>query len=239
MDTDRASSSQEHVTALRVLSGLGVGGLIVALCWHTSHLGDPTRLWAAVATVGAAVFVVLAVPAAYRAIPTPGALSCAQASCAVAVFGCVPETSNQMGYVFVFIGAGLAVELVTGAQLPLAWHWTVTVVVLWSGIYGATGRQSAFVGALFALWPLVIAPLVKATLRQSRGRRVSEQTWGVVISLGSIASVAVARTGALNRSIWPAVVAVAIAAPTSITIAALVMKHNLTRASGASDNVAS
>jgi drug/metabolite transporter (DMT)-like permease len=199
-------------------------------------LGDRYRLWAAVATVALAVTIVHVVPIMYRLLPTPGALSSAQAACAVAIIGCVPETSNQMGFIFVLVGAGLVIEVITGTQLPQNWHMALAVVVLWSGVYGATGRQSALVGALFAMWPLVIVPLALRIVR--RGEHVSEAVCGVVVGLGAIAAVVVSRTGALNQSVWPAVVAVCLAGPTSLALGVLIVKRRMSPERGASGNVA-
>jgi hypothetical protein len=91
--------------------------------------------------------------------------------------------------------------------------------VLWSGLYGATGRESAIVGALFAFWPLVLVVLVCHRPGRPQPRPVVRWAVGLI---GGIAAVAVARTGALEPTIGPALVAVAIALPASLAVALLV-----------------
>jgi hypothetical protein len=102
----------------------------------------------------------------------------------------------------------LALEL--AADRPMPWWLVLGVVglVMWSGLFGATGRESALVGALFAAWPLV---LVLAGV----GSPV------VAAGVGSVAAVAVARTGALQPTVRPALVAVAVAVFVSLAAAVL------------------
>ena len=91
---------------------------------------------------------------------------------------------------------------------PMPWWLVLAVVglVMWSGLFGATGRESALVGALFAAWPLVL-------VLTGVGSPV------VAAGLGSVAAVAVARTGALQPTVRPALSAVAVAV--FVTLAAL------------------
>ncbi len=98
-------------------------------------------------------------------------------------------------------------------------HVVAIGIVLWSGLYGATGRESAIVGALFAFWPLVLVVVVCHW--PGRPQPVPVTRW-IIGLIGGVAAVAVARTGALQPTIGPALLAVAIALPSSLAIALLV-----------------
>ena len=99
-------------------------------------------------------------------------------------------------------------------------HAVAVGIVLWSGLYGATGRESAIVGALFAFWPLVLVVIVCHWPGRAQPRPMTRWIIGLI---GGIAAVAVARTGALEPTIGPALLAVAIALPASLAVALVVV----------------
>ncbi len=130
---------------------------------------------------------------------------------AIAIYGCVPET-GQMPAVGALCAGLVVVELITRTPSALTVQALAFVIVFWSGLFGATGRESAIVGALFAFWPLV---LVTAAALWPDGRFVPVAARAAIGLVGGVASVAVARTGALQPTIGPALLAVAVAAPPS------------------------
>ena len=139
---------------------------------------------------------------------------------AIAIYGCVPETDQMTTVGALCAGLGV-VELITRTRSALAVQVLSFTIVLWSGLYGATGRESAIVGALFAFWPLV---LVTAAIVWPDGRSVPLPTRAAIGLIGGVASIVVARTGALEPTIGPALVAVAVAAPAS-TLAAWALRR--------------
>ncbi len=197
--------------------GLVAGLTIVAIVWWHSGSRSHGRSWAAIATVVVALLVAEALPVARRLLPTPGVLPFVIATSAAAIYGCVPETSNQMPLIGALVTMLMAVEVLYRRQVHIGFHGLVAAMVLWSGIYGATWRQSALIGALSAMWPIVIVPLVWIVMR--RLDRVVEPVRWVIAGLGSAAAVAVARTGALQHTGRPAVVAVAVWGGLSLVVA--------------------
>jgi hypothetical protein len=208
----------------RLVVGLVGGLLVVASSWQASFPARD-RWWAAVGTVLLALALAEALPVAQRLLPRPGALPLAIAAAAVATYGCVPET-DQLVPVGICVGGVALVELASLHRLPIVWHASVAGLVLWAGIYGATGRQSALVGALFAFWPVLIVPVV-AALRPSVRRTREPARWLIAV-IGAGAAVAVARTGALQPTIGPALVAAAVWGGVSLA-AALAVARATTR----------
>jgi hypothetical protein len=128
---------------------------------------------------------------------------------ALAIYACVPET-DQMPTIGWMIAGLFMVEFATRAPSAPAVNLLAAGIVLWSGLYGATGRGSAIVGTWFAFWPVV---LVIGSVLLARSR--PPQRW-VIGLVGALAAIAVARTGAIEPTTAPAVIAVVIAAPTSV-----------------------
>ena len=188
--------------------GLVAGLTTVAIVWWHSGSSSHGRAWAVVATVIVALLVAEALPVARRLLPSPGVLPFVIATSAAAIYGCVPETSNQMPLIGALVTMLMAVEVLYRRQVHVGLHGLVAAMVLWSGIYGATWRQSALIGALFAMWPVVIVPAV--TLVVPRLGRAAEPARWLVAGLGTVAAVIVARTGALQRTAQPALTAVAV-----------------------------
>ena len=151
---------------------------------------------------------------------TPGEVPALLGLTAIAIYGCVPETNNQMPAIGVMLASLFVIELIARRPSGLLVHAVAIGIVLWSGLYGATGRESAIVGALFAFWPLVLVVIVC----HWPGREQPQPTARWIIGLiGGIAAVAVARTGALEPTIGPALIAVAIAVPASLAVALVVV----------------
>jgi hypothetical protein len=140
------------------------------------------------------------------------------AAAALATYLCVPET-DQMSTIGLMTVGLLLIELVTRQRSAPIVIAAGAAVVLWSGLYGATGRDSAIVGAIFALWPVVIVPIV-ALIRPVLRARPEPVAWAIAL-IGAVAAVAVARTGALQPTVRPAIVAVAIVAPISLAFGLL------------------
>jgi hypothetical protein len=128
----------------------------------------------------------------------PGAVPGLALAAATATYLCVPETDQFKGVALLMIGVGL-VEFASREVLPLGWHAALFAVVLWAGLFGATGRASAVVGAVFAGWVLVL-PAATAVDGHEPTRRCA----GLVAGVAIIAALLVARTGALADHVRPA-----------------------------------
>ena len=188
--------------------GAVAGCVVVWRSWDASSLSQ--HRWAAIGTLLVMIAVTLALPRLTKRLRAPGHVPAVIGVVQFAIYCCVPET-GQIGETVVVVIMVIAIELAVGRSLPWWLHSTAAAIVLWSGMFGATGRPSALIGALFASWPIV---LVAVMPRRSY----------VIAAIGSIAVIAVARTGALQPTASPAVVAVAIAAPISVLLAAVALR---------------
>jgi hypothetical protein len=210
--------------ARRTVVGAAVGtvgaAVVIALADDASTLWAASRWWVIAGSLALGALVGATMPATRRLLATPGAVTATALAGAVAVYGCVPEVSNQMPVVFVLIGVTLVAEVVLRRSAPLAWHGLLAAVVLWAGLYGATGRERAFIGTWFALWPMVIVPVVAVI--QPRLARTTEPLRWLVAGIGAVAAVTVARTGALEAGVAPALVSVAVWGPLSLVLAVAV-----------------
>jgi hypothetical protein len=142
----------------------------------------------------------------------PGEVPALLGLTAMAIYGCVPETDQMPTIGWMIVGL-FAIEVVTRTTSAVGVHTLAAAIVLWSGVYGATGRGSAIVGAWFAFWPLVLVVGSMLAFNSQPPRR-----W-VIGLIGGMAAIAVARTGAIDTDTTPALVAVAVAAPVSIAAA--------------------
>jgi hypothetical protein len=225
-------------TSARRAIGATVGFGIVALTWNANGFSASGRQWAAAVTILLGVVLVDAVPAVRRALPWPGAAPATLVATLVAAALCVPET-DQFPVAAVLPVSLLIAELASRRQLGVEWYGPATVAVLWAAVFGATGRQSALVGAVFAWWPVVL-PVIAVTLAHhvSGGRRtdvpaaaaqlsrpaIDEITArdrvfaGIAAVVGAIAAWSVSRTGALSDSGGPAVAAVVVASGSSAIV---------------------
>jgi hypothetical protein len=147
---------------------------------------------------------------------TPGVWPLTLTAASIAIYGCVPETTHLPAFGLMTIGLAI-VEVATRQRSAPIVFCVAAALVLWAGLFGATGRESAIVGAIFAFWPVVIVPIVTVVVPGLR-RRHELVSW-VISAIGAVAAVGVARTGAIEPTVGPAYLAVAIAAPSSLAIA--------------------
>ncbi|MDO8392279.1 MAG: hypothetical protein Q7V57_17535 [Actinomycetota bacterium] len=180
------------------------GGLLVASVWDVSFVGWDVG-WAAPVAVCAAVALWWAVPKAHERLAVPGGAWWVLLGSAAAVYACVPET-DQMREVAVVLIAGGAAEVLLRRRLPAPALVAAAALVEWAALFGATGRDRALVGGLFALSPLIAVGLVRGG---SRWRGV-----GVAV-VWVAAALVMARTGGVADSLSPAVVSVAACAATA------------------------
>lgn len=205
---------------MRYVIALVVSALALATAWNASYLFIRTERWVIIATPIVCLSVAWALPILRRSIRQPGVVPMALASSMAAVYGCVPET-DQIPPIALCVVIVLVLELVTWRPLPTSWFAGVATLILIGGLYGATGRQSALIGALFAAWALVFLPMVERIRPRVLG--APEPVRWFIAGVGSIGSIAVARTGALQHTADPAILAVAITvvATTTISIAVI------------------
>ena len=194
--------TSRQVSILRLCAiGFVVGLILVDASWSASFAHRP-RAWAAVAAVALAMVFALLLTAVRQSVAYPGMVPFALGCAAAAMYGCVPET-DQMPGVGWAIAAVVIVEVARQQQLPVVWHSCTGALVLWSGLYGATGRQSALIGALFACLPI---PLLGVwIILYPRLRRVHEVWRWVILGLGCCGAVVMARTGGISPTTMPAV----------------------------------
>ena len=157
---------------------------------------------------------------ACRAVFTrPGALPSLILLVTAAAYLCVPETDQFKGVALLVVGIGL-LEVTSREVLPAMWHGALLAVVLWAGLFGATGRGSAVVGAVFAGWVIVLPALGMAVTSGS-----SPRTHIVVACGAAAASVPVARPGALATTVRPALAWSVAAASGSALMALLLLRR--------------
>lgn len=157
--------------------------------------------------------------------PAPGEVPALLAMAWLATYACVPETDHLPDIAVAIVGV-FVIEVATRTPSGIVHLGTAFVLVV-AGWYGATGRGSAQVGALFALWPLALTGIVFATFVHRRHRPLAVEWRFVVGAIGGVAALAVARTGAIQPTTGPAIVAVAVATPASLA-AALAVSSRLT-----------
>ena len=201
-------------TGARLALGAATGLAAVALSWNASDLGERSQWWAASAAVLLAALLGGAWPLARRLLPRPGAVPLTVLAWLAAVYSCAPETDQVLG-VAMLVAMVAMVELVASEYMPFGWQLGIIGAVLWAGLFGATGRQSALVGALFGAWPVALGPL--AALLSHLRHSPHLVRWAVV-AIGTGAALAVARTGALATTIWPALRAVAVWGSVSLVV---------------------
>ncbi len=128
---------------------------------------------------------------------------------------CVPETDHLLTIGLIAIGLATA-ELATARTFATS-EIALAIIVVWAGWYGATGRQSALIGAAAAFWPAAVVASVQRMTRLA--------TIDLVILAGvcTVASTVVARTGALEPTASPAIWSVAIYLPASLLVAGAVL----------------
>lgn len=208
---DAAAHTDESRTRQRAIA-VAIALVVVALAYAPSMLDDWRRQWAVVATVATAFVLADAVAVLRRTFTTPGAIPLVLIAVLVGMALCVPETDQMRVAALVPVGL-IGYEVVRRRVAALEWYAVAAGSVGWAGLLGASGRQSALVGATFAWWAVVLVPLV-AVVRPIGSTRAAAAVAGV----GAVAVIVVARTGGIASSGWPAAGAAAIAAATSFGI---------------------
>ena len=165
--------------------------LVVVLTYEASRYGDPDRWWAAGATVVIGVALADRLADVRSLLPRPGVAPLTIIAVLVAVALCVPET-DQLPIVALVPVALVALEIVERRQMPIEWYMVAATAVGWGAMFGATGRQSALVGALFAWWAVLLPGFI------ALGWRV-KSVWPAraIAGVGAVAAVVMARTGGI------------------------------------------
>jgi hypothetical protein len=187
--------------------GVGGGLIIVVLVYASAGFGDIERVWAAAATLLLGLMLGEVLTNLRSQIGTPGAVPGALLAVLLAMYLCVPETDQFVVAALIPL-ALLTLELVRREQFGIEWYAVAAFSVAWAGMFGASGRQSALVGALFAWWPILL-PWMISRLTGVRSRR------SVIVSMtmGAVAALLFARTGGISDSgVTAALVVVALAA---------------------------
>jgi hypothetical protein len=182
------------ISSLGGALGAGVAAAVLAVEYDHAGLEEIGVWWVAPATlvVGAAVGATL--PALRRMVAIAGAAPMAIVSALVATFLCVPETDQFRFAVVIPVGV-LVVEVLLRRQIGVHWYGLAAASIAWAGLYGGTERNSAVIGALFAWWAVLLAPLV-ALVRPVAVPAVAT----LVAAVGSVAAVVMARTGGISDS---------------------------------------
>jgi hypothetical protein len=218
---DRSAQMAPAVTTSVALPiGAGIGLLIVVLTYSVSSLGATDRYWAAGAAILVAVLVADGLTGLCSIAPTPGLVPAALLATLAAIFLCVPET-DQIPVAMIVPGVVLAAELLQRRQMGIEWYAVAAASVGWAGMFGATGRQSALAGALFAWWPIVL-PMLVNLVRPIR----SALDASLVIAVGALAALVMARTGGIADSSSVVVVSVLGAVVVSVGLAALIISRS-------------
>ena len=157
------------MTSRRRALGAGIGLAVVVATYGASGLGDSSRWWAAAATVLVAVALADLLPTVRELLPIPGVAPLTLVAALGAIYLCVPET-DQIPVAAIVPVVVVVLELVGRRQVGLEWYAVAAASVLWAGMFGAAGRQSALIGALFAWWAVVLLPLVNGLRRLPSGR---------------------------------------------------------------------
>lgn len=210
--------------ALSVALAATAGLLIARACWSASFENRRGNWWAIGVAMLLAVGVWWAAPRQRTASSMPASRWGLFAGCTLAVYSCVPET-DQMPAVALLIAFVAVAEGLGRGLLPAPVDAAMAGVIMWSALFGATGRPSALIGGLFALVPLVAVPAVLAARPALAAARLPWR-WGLAIVWVGAAG-AVARTGGIADSAAPAWVAVACC--TALAVAASELLARLAR----------
>lgn len=217
-----AGDAGDVANSRRRALGAGIGLAVVIATYGASGFGVSSRWWAAAATVAVAVALADLLPAVRQLLPIPGVAPLTIVAALVAIYLCVPETDQIPVAAILPIGVVLF-ELIGRRQVGPEWYAVAAASVLWAGMFGATGRQSALVGALFAWWVVALLPLVHAIRPMPPGRVGS--TAAVIVAMIGAASVAVmARTGGVAASGAAALLAAATMGVVSVIVSLVVLR---------------
>lgn len=171
-------------------------------------------------------------------VPLPGEFPALMIGATASIFCCVPET-DHLDEVAVALAVVFVLEVAVRRPFGRAVGALEAALVLAAGLYGATGRDSATVGAWFSFWPVVLAVFAFGLARlighrAGRHRELGAPRRITIEIIGLVAAIWVARTGALQPTVGPAFKAVAVAAPVSIVLAAAVVAVGVARRPSAS-----
>ena len=182
--------------------GGGVAFLLIVLTYGPNRFQEWEHWWAAAGTVALGVLIADALVLVRDRLPTPGVAPVPLLVTLLAIGLCVPETDQLAVASIVPVGLVVA-ELALRRQLGVSWYVVATASVGWAGLFGATGRASALAGALFAWWAFVMVLIVVRRSPDLAGRDLF-----VVLLLGGVASLVMARTGGITTTPWVIVVSV-------------------------------
>lgn len=198
--------------------GAALGGLALVWAWHASFL-QRSRWWA----VPVAIALGAALPAMARGARQLVSVNWAWLSAvgaAGAGYLCVPENDQYRPLIVVLVVV-VILQRVAGPR-SFVGLWTVAMAaVLGAGLFGATGRQSALIGALFAV---AVTGLFAVVVRVRPSFTPTTFARWVMGVLPTAAAAVVARTGALSRSPGPAVAAVALTSLGLLVVTAAVVR---------------
>jgi hypothetical protein len=185
----------------RALAG-GAAGATVA--WRVLEIppAEGRPWWPVVGTVVVAAVIGWSLSPLRVLLHTPGFVPIALAGWLAAVYGCVPET-DQIPPVAAGVAAALVFEVVWGRSLPWLAHLGLATLILWAGLFGASGQGRAVIGTWFGAWGLVLGPAMMFVV--PRLRRAPLLLRWVVTGAGGVAALIVARTGALRPPVRGAV----------------------------------
>lgn len=234
--TRDVTRSEPGVLSPRAI-GAGIGLAVVLVTYGASGVGDDGRWWAALVAIGLAVVLADALAVVRRLLPIPGVAPLTVVAVLVAVYLCVPET-DQVPVAAIVPVAVVVMEIVGRRQVGIEWYAMAAASVGWAGLFGASGRQSALVGALFSWWAVVLLPLVRllwspvwphvrTRLWHSRSSECDEPAGtgrGTVVAvivavIGAVSAGVMARTGGIDDSASVAWVAAAVIAVVSLVVA--------------------
>lgn len=215
---DRVGGRRTGLAVIGAIAGL----LVVRSSWNASRLDQPERWWAVAAVVLVSAGVAVALVELRELLPRPGDVPLVVGVVLGAIYLCVPET-DQIPLVAAAVVTVVLIEAIARWRFPLVVIGALAAWVMWAGVFGATGRQSALIGTLVAWWPVAILPLVARLPFVARPSLASTGNWtrGVVVGIGAVAAVVTARTGALAPTAGPAVWSAAAAVSVSLAAAAL------------------
>jgi len=187
-------------------AGVGIALVLVGLVYVPAGLGEPRRAWAAAAVFALGCVLGEALGELKARVVVPGAIPSVLFVVLLAMYVCVPETDQFLIAAIVPAGVLLA-ELIWRRQLGMEWYALAAASIAWAGTFGSAGRQSALLGAVFAWWPVML-PWGISRLRELASRRLTL----TLVLIGSIASLAFARTGGLSDAGSSSALAVALLA---------------------------
>ena len=198
--------------------GVGGGLIIVALVYGPAGFGSTDRVWAAAGTLLLGLVLGEALTDLRSQVGIPGVVPAALLAVLLAMYLCVPETDQFVVAALIPL-ALLVFELVRREVLGVEWYALAALSVAWAGMFGATGRQSALIGALFAWWPVLLPSIVSfVTGVRSRNSAIGSMT------IGAVAAVLFARTGGISDSGVTAAVLVVVLAAVSAGAGWLIAK---------------